>query len=125
MAQHHKLTETHAALDRYVRAFGAGAMPEDTCAPPIASSARSAPEWICSPAIVTPPRRGSGTLSMLKISSNVKRAAPRLLSREAGVTRLKPMIESERPVATGRNEWWRASATCDRDARNGQILIRR
>jgi len=32
-----KLTETRAALDRYFRAFEAGTMPEDTCAPRIAS----------------------------------------------------------------------------------------
>ncbi len=33
----HKLTETRAALDRYFRAFEAGTMPEDTCAPRIAA----------------------------------------------------------------------------------------
>ncbi len=32
-----KITETRAALDRYFRAFEAGTMPEDTCAPRIAS----------------------------------------------------------------------------------------
>jgi site-specific DNA recombinase len=32
-----KLAETRAALDRYFRAFEAGTMPEDTCAPRIAS----------------------------------------------------------------------------------------
>ena len=32
-----KLTETRAALDRYFRAFEAGTMPEDTCAPRIAT----------------------------------------------------------------------------------------
>ena len=32
-----KLAETRAAMDRYFRAFEAGTMPEDTCAPRIAS----------------------------------------------------------------------------------------
>jgi site-specific DNA recombinase len=37
-----KLTETRAALDRYFRAFEAGTMPEDTCAPRIASLSEQA-----------------------------------------------------------------------------------
>jgi site-specific DNA recombinase len=32
-----KLAKTRAAMDRYFRAFEAGTMPEDTCAPRIAS----------------------------------------------------------------------------------------
>ena len=32
-----KLAETRAAMDRYFRAFEAGTMPEDTCAPRIAT----------------------------------------------------------------------------------------
>jgi site-specific DNA recombinase len=37
-----KLSETRAALDRYFRAFEAGTMPEDTCAPRIASLSQQA-----------------------------------------------------------------------------------
>src|SRR6202034_3909513 len=37
-----KLTETRAALDRYFRAFESGTMPEDTCAPRIASLSEQA-----------------------------------------------------------------------------------
>src|SRR6202167_4837364 len=37
-----KLTETRAAMDRYFRAFEAGAMPEDTCAPRIAAFSEQA-----------------------------------------------------------------------------------
>jgi site-specific DNA recombinase len=37
-----KLTDTRAALDRYFRAFEAGTMPEDTCAPRIASLSEQA-----------------------------------------------------------------------------------
>ncbi len=36
-AIHDKLAKTRAAMDRYFRAFEAGTMPEDTCAPRIAS----------------------------------------------------------------------------------------
>jgi site-specific DNA recombinase len=37
-----KLTETRAAMDRYFRAFEAGTMPEDTCAPRIAALSEEA-----------------------------------------------------------------------------------
>ncbi len=37
-----KLTETRAALERYFRAFEAGTMPEDTCAPRIATLSQQA-----------------------------------------------------------------------------------
>jgi site-specific DNA recombinase len=37
-----KLTETRAVLGRYFRAFEAGTMPEDTCAPRIASLSEQA-----------------------------------------------------------------------------------
>jgi len=37
-----KLAETRAAMDRYFRAFEAGTMPEDTCAPRIAALAEEA-----------------------------------------------------------------------------------
>jgi site-specific DNA recombinase len=37
-----KITETRAALDRYFRAFEAGTMPEDTCAPRIATLSEQA-----------------------------------------------------------------------------------
>jgi hypothetical protein len=37
-----ELTETRAALDRYFRAFEVGTMPEDTCAPRIASLSEQA-----------------------------------------------------------------------------------
>ncbi len=37
-----KLTETRAALERYFRAFEAGTMPEDTCAPRIATLSEQA-----------------------------------------------------------------------------------
>ena len=37
-----KITETRAALDRYFRAFEAGTMPEDTCAPRIANLSEQA-----------------------------------------------------------------------------------
>jgi site-specific DNA recombinase len=38
----HKLGETHAAMDRYFRAFEVGTMPEDTCAPRIAALSEQA-----------------------------------------------------------------------------------
>lgn len=38
----HKLTETRTAMDRYFRAFEAGTMPEDTCAPRIAALSEQA-----------------------------------------------------------------------------------
>jgi site-specific DNA recombinase len=41
-AMQHKLAETRAAMDRYFRAFEAGTMPEDTCAPRIASLSEQA-----------------------------------------------------------------------------------
>lgn len=48
------LTETHAALDRYFRAFEAGTMPEDTCARVLRASASRQKYLSAAPANLPP-----------------------------------------------------------------------
>lgn len=58
-----KITETRAALDRYFRAFEAGTMPEDTCAPRIASLSEQAKHLSAAPANLPPSKTTTSTPS--------------------------------------------------------------
>jgi site-specific DNA recombinase len=68
-----KLAETRAVMDRYFRAFEAGTMPEDTCAPRIASLSEQA-KALETRASESPASRTTSSLSGL-LPSNSTRCA--------------------------------------------------